>query len=94
MKQITSNVWVETEVRGCNFGFVTTSDGIVMIDSPHKPSTAMWLKAESEKRSASTGSGLRYIINTEPHGDQATIGPAMPSSMRRSSPTREFVSAY
>ncbi|MEE3249135.1 MAG: hypothetical protein VX264_05245, partial [Chloroflexota bacterium] len=37
VQQITSNVWVETETRGCNFGFVTTSDGIVMVDSPHKP---------------------------------------------------------
>ena len=41
MQQLTSNVFVETQVRGCNHGFVTTSDGIVMIDSPHKPSDAM-----------------------------------------------------
>ena len=67
MKQVTSNTWVETETRGCNFGFVTTSDGIVMIDSPHKPTTAMWLKSEIEKRGL-----LRYIINTEPHGDHWT----------------------
>ncbi len=67
MKQLTSNVWVETEVRGCNFGFVTTSEGIVLIDTPHKPSTAKWLKSEIEKRGL-----LRYIINTEPHGDHWT----------------------
>ena len=67
MKQVTRNVWVETETRGCNFGFVTTTDGIVMIDSPHKPTTAMWLKSEIEKRGL-----LRYIINTEPHGDHWT----------------------
>ena len=57
MKQLTGNIWVETEVRGCNFGFVTNSDGIVMIDSPHWPSTAMWLKAEIEKRGL-----LRYPL--------------------------------
>ena len=67
MKQLTSNIWVETEVRGRNFGFVTTSEGIVLIDTPHKPSTAMWLKAEIEKRGL-----LRYLINTEPHGDHWT----------------------
>ncbi|MBE12066.1 MAG: MBL fold metallo-hydrolase [Dehalococcoidia bacterium] len=67
MKQITSNVFAETDVRGCNFGYVTTSDGIVMIDSPHKPSDAQRLKAEI----ASKGQ-LRYIINTEPHGDHWT----------------------
>ena len=56
MKQITSNVFAETDVRGCNFGYVTTSDGIVMIDSPHKPSDAQRLKAEI------AGKGqLRYI---------------------------------
>jgi cyclase len=67
MKQLTSNVYAENEVRGCNHGFVTTSDGIVMIDSPHKPSDALKLKAEIERRGP-----LRYIINTEPHGDHWT----------------------
>lgn len=67
MQQLTSNVFVDTQVKGCNFGFVTTSDGIVMIDSPHKPSDAMKLKAEIARRGQ-----LRYIINTEPHGDHWT----------------------
>ena len=67
MQQLTSNVFVETQVRGCNFGYVTTSDGIVMIDSPQKPSDALKLKAEIEKKGP-----LRYIINTEPHGDHWT----------------------
>ena len=38
MKQLTANVFVETELRGSNHGIVTTSDGIVMIDTPHKSS--------------------------------------------------------
>ena len=67
MEQITSNVFVETQVRGCNHGFVKTSDGLVMIDSPHKPSDAIKLKAEMRKHGE-----LRYIINTEPHGDHWT----------------------
>src|SRR5438093_1673826 len=67
MQQLTSNVFAETQTRGCNHGFVTTSDGIVMIDSPHKPSDALKLKAEIAKRGQ-----LRYIINTEPHGDHWT----------------------
>ena len=67
MQQLTSNVYAETGLRGCNHGFVTTSDGIVMIDSPHKPSDALKLKAEIEGRGP-----LRYIINTEPHGDHWT----------------------
>ena len=67
MKQITSNVFVETQVRGCNFGYVTTSDGIVMIDSPQLPSDAIKLNAELKQKGQ-----LRYIINTEPHGDHWT----------------------
>src|SRR5256714_10715859 len=67
MRQLTKNVFAETQIRGCNHGFVTTSDGIVMIDSPHKPSDALKLKAEIARRGQ-----LRYIINTEPHGDHWT----------------------
>jgi glyoxylase-like metal-dependent hydrolase (beta-lactamase superfamily II) len=56
MKQLTANVFVETELRGSNHGIVTTSDGIVMIDTPHKPSDALRLKADVERRGR-----LRYI---------------------------------
>ena len=68
MQQLTSNVFAETGLRGANHGLVTTSDGIVMIDSPHKPSDALKLRAEIARR----GGRLRYIINTEPHGDHWT----------------------
>jgi len=67
MQQLTGNVFVETQVKGCNFGFVTTSDGIAMIDCPHKPSDALKLKAEIARRGR-----LRYIITTEPYGDHWT----------------------
>jgi len=68
MKPLTKNVWVETGLRGSNHGLVTTSDGLVLIDGPHKPSDALRLKAEIERR----GAPLRYILNTEPHGDHWT----------------------
>ena len=67
MEQITSTVFAETQIRGCNHGFVVTSEGVVMIDSPQKPSDALKLKAEIAKHGE-----LRYIINTEPHGDHWT----------------------
>lgn len=67
MKQLTANVLVETELRGANHGLVTTSEGLVLIDTPHKPSDALRLKAEIERRGR-----LRYLINTEPHGDHWT----------------------
>jgi glyoxylase-like metal-dependent hydrolase (beta-lactamase superfamily II) len=67
MKQLTANVFIETGLKGANHGFVTTSDGIVLIDTPHKPSDALRLKGEIGWRGR-----LRYIINTEPHGDHWT----------------------
>lgn len=67
MQQLSSNVFVETQQKGANHGLVTTSDGLVLIDTPHKPSDAVRLRAEIERRGK-----LRYIINTEPHGDHWT----------------------
>ena len=67
MKRLTRNVLVDTERRGSNHGLVTTSDGLVLIDGPHKPSDTLRLKAEIERCGQ-----LRYIINTEPHGDHWT----------------------
>jgi len=67
VKQLTANVFVETGLKGANHGIVITSDGIVLIDTPHKPSDALRLKGEIERRGR-----LRYIINTEPHGDHWT----------------------
>jgi cyclase len=68
MQQLTSNVRAETGVRGCNYGYVTTTDGIVMLDSPQLPSDAVKLQREL----AGLNQPLRYIINTEPHGDHWT----------------------
>jgi len=67
MQQLTSNVFVETQQKGANHGIVATSDGLVLIDTPHRPSDAVRLRAEIERRGK-----LRYIINTEPHSDHWT----------------------
>jgi cyclase len=67
MKPLTARVLVETEKRGSNHGLVITSDGLVLIDGPHKPSDTVRLRAEIERRGR-----LRYILNTEPHGDHWT----------------------
>jgi len=67
MRRLTENVFVQTGPRGSNHGIVTTTDGIVLIDGPHKPSDTLRLKAEIARRGP-----LRYILNTEPHGDHWT----------------------
>jgi cyclase len=64
MQKITKNVYVETGFHGCNTGFITTSKGIVMIDTPMWPSEAVKWRDQVAKYGTA-----RYLINTEPHGD-------------------------
>lgn len=64
MEKITSNVYAETEFRGCNPGFVVTNEGVVMIDTPQIPTDAIEWRTEIAKYGP-----IRYLINTEPHGD-------------------------
>ena len=70
LQQVTQNVFADTRVKGCNFGYVTTSDGVVLIDTPMVFSAAARLK----EHLASVGP-VRYLVITEPHLDHwATSG--------------------
>ena len=64
MKQLTKNVFVETEVRISNNSFVVTSEGIVMIDTPMQPDDAIKWRDQIAKHGQ-----LKYVINSEPHLD-------------------------
>ena len=37
IKKVSKNVYVVMGLRGCNIGFLVTTSGIVMIDTPQKP---------------------------------------------------------
>jgi glyoxylase-like metal-dependent hydrolase (beta-lactamase superfamily II) len=64
MKKITANVYVESEISVCNSSIVVTKDGVVVIDTPMVPASAKkWAKQAAEF------GPIRYVINTEPHGD-------------------------
>jgi len=67
MKQLTKNICVETGWSGANVGYVITTEGLVMIDTPHKPSDAIKWKEEVENKGK-----VRYLINTESHQDHTT----------------------
>ena len=67
MHKVTENVYAETEFRGCNPGFVVTKEGVVMIDTPQIPAEAISWRDEIAKHGP-----VRYLINTEPHGDHFT----------------------
>ena len=64
MDQLTKNVFVETGTRGCNHGFVATSQGVVLVDVPVDPADAPAWAEEIAKWGK-----IRYIINTEYHFD-------------------------
>lgn len=67
MEKVGPNTWAETGIRGCNPGFVVTSEGVVMIDTPQMPTDAVkW------RETIAAHGPVRYLINTEPHGDHFT----------------------
>ncbi len=64
MQRVSDNVYAETYIRGCNPGFVTTSEGVVLIDTPQNPLDAVRWREEIMRLGKPV-----YIINTEPHLD-------------------------
>jgi cyclase len=64
MEQVTRNVFAETKIRGCNPGYVITSEGVVVIDTPQLPTRAVKMREEAESHGP-----IRYLINTEHHVD-------------------------
>jgi glyoxylase-like metal-dependent hydrolase (beta-lactamase superfamily II) len=64
LQQVTENVFADTRVKGCNFGYLTTSDGVVLIDTP------MIFSAAKRHQEHVAGVGdVRYLVITEPHLD-------------------------
>jgi cyclase len=64
LERVTPNIYTTTRLRGCNPSFVTTSDGVVVIDTPQLPTRAVAMRAEAESHGP-----IRYLINTEHHVD-------------------------
>ena len=64
METVTASVFTNTKLRGCNPSFVTTSDGVVVIDTPQLPTRAVEMRALAESHGP-----IRYLVNTEHHVD-------------------------
>lgn len=64
MRQITDHVFAEFYFWGCNPGYLTTSDGVFMIDTPQQPIDAVRWREHLE-----TVGPIRHLVNTEPHID-------------------------
>jgi cyclase len=67
MRRVGPNSFAEVYYAGCNPSFVQTSDGCVMIDTPMWPMDALRWRETIEERGP-----IRYLVNTEPHGDHTT----------------------
>jgi cyclase len=64
MEQVTANVRTAIDIRGCNPSYITTSDGVVIVDTPQLPTRAVAMREEAEAHGP-----IRYVINTEHHVD-------------------------
>ena len=64
MQKITENVYVESQISACNSSCVVTKEGVVVIDTPMVPANA-----KKHAAAVSKFGPVRYLINTEPHGD-------------------------
>lgn len=62
--QVTANVYVETGYQGANVGYITTEQGIVMVDTPQRPTDAVAWRKHIEGKGE-----ISYLINTHSHGD-------------------------
>jgi glyoxylase-like metal-dependent hydrolase (beta-lactamase superfamily II) len=89
MQQITANVYIETKYRGANTGFVTTAEGLVMIDTPYRPSDALRWRDELARNG-----DVRYLINTEPHIDHFTGNYFFPGTVVSHEETREAIKRF
>ncbi|WP_373483630.1 MBL fold metallo-hydrolase [Acetobacterium sp.] len=64
MEKLTSNVYTETKIRGCNPSIVFTKEGAVFIDTAQILTDLLEMIAFAEEKGP-----IKYMINTEPHID-------------------------
>jgi cyclase len=72
IREISPNVFIETDLHGANVAFIVTGEGVILIDTPMLPNQARFWLSEIKKR---TDQEILYIINTDHHrahviGDQ------------------------
>jgi len=64
IQEMAPGIFVETEFHGANVGFILTSEGVILIDTPMLPNDARLWQEEIRQR---TSKEIRYIINTDHH---------------------------
>ncbi|MGQ9600668.1 MAG: MBL fold metallo-hydrolase [Anaerolineae bacterium] len=64
VREIASNVFLETRLHGANVAFLVTGEGVILIDTPMLPNQARQWLSEIQQR---TDQPILYIINTDHH---------------------------
>ena len=93
IQRITPNVYVNTQFTdppygGCNYAFIATTDGVVMIDTPLRPTAAIQWRDEIAKYGE-----VRYILNTEYHVDHISGNYFFPGTVISHRGVREMFTA-
>jgi len=88
MQQLTKHVFVETGFRSANLGFIVTGDGVVLIDTPFRPTDAITWRKDVESKGQ-----VKYLINTEAHVDHYTGNFFFPVPVVAHEKTREIIVA-
>ena len=65
MRQLSSNVYTETEIRGCDPSIVLTREGAVFIDTAQWITNLEQMIAFAEEKAGT----IKYLVNTESHID-------------------------
>ena len=86
--QLTANVYIETGFPGANVGCVVTEDGVVLTDTPARPTDATAWRKEVESKGT-----VKYLINLEPHDDHYAGGFFFKAPAVAHEKTREAIQA-
>jgi len=84
MVRLTKNLYVETGMIACNVGILTTKAGVVMIDTPMRPTDAVKWRDQAAAKGE-----IRYLINTEEHPDHWLTSHFFPGLLITHEQTRE-----
>lgn len=84
MEKVSAHVYIDPAHSGCTVGAIQSSEGVVLVDSPHRPTRARKWLAEVEALGE-----VRYLINTEFHIDHTFGNAFLPGRVIAHEQTRE-----
>lgn len=84
IQNIAPGVFVETAHLGSNNAIVSTTDGVVLVDAPHRPTDAVAWRATAEEFGE-----VRYLIHTDHHIDHTMGNYYLPGLVVGQDRTRE-----